>query len=308
MQNTNEESLLKEMREGRESANAAFVNFTDNYKNFTSHVFCFYEGEDGKYYNQRIKQNVGNDIVPIRVGGKKDTIKVWTRITSDRDYSNVSKMFFVDRDMDDSPSNINNDLYITPCYSIENLYVHPIVLCNILESEFSINCTHTDYNKCVETFNTLYCEFCEHMLEFNALVLLRKRKGLGNGRVSLSDIKTNQLLLITLDSVQKNDKYDALISQLKLQIDVEEHEVVEAMDEIRSKGNLGNLFRGKNQLAFFVKLITLLKQARKTDFFTTEHPKATIHVDSNALSSLSQYALTPDCLTSFISSHKIKNT
>lgn len=308
MINTNDTPLLDELRASRQSHTVAFSQFADNYRLHLTHIFCFYEGEDGKYYNQRIKQCIGDQIIPIRVGGKKDTLKVWNRITNNSDYLNVSKMFFVDRDMDDPPSNINNDLYITPCYSIENFYVDPVVLGNVLESEFTINCTHPDYNKCIETFCSLYSQFCDHMLEFNALVLLRKKKSMGNGTVSLGNIKTNQLMLITLEDVQKNTKYSSLISHLETQLSAEESEINEAMDEIRSKGDYKNLFRGKNQLDFFIKLINLLKQASKTDFYTFEHPKSTINVDSNALSSLSQYALTPNCLKCFISNHKIQDT
>ena len=45
-------------------------------------------------------------------------------IQSKHEYDSVITIFFVDRDMDFELEEYQNDkLYVTPCYSIENLYV-----------------------------------------------------------------------------------------------------------------------------------------------------------------------------------------
>lgn len=182
------EDLLSEMRDSRESANVAFIKFTDSHRYFKSHIFCFYEGEDGKYYNQRIKNVLGDNIIPIVSGNKRNTLKLWRKIKKDPTYKDITKMFFVDRDMDDIPDDADDDLFITPCYSIENFYVNKVTLKGILESEFSINKAENDYNRVVTLFEHMYSAFCNEMIEFNALVLLRKEKELNNGRVNLSQI------------------------------------------------------------------------------------------------------------------------
>lgn len=126
-------SVLDEMRESRGSSNVAFIEFTDHHDDFEDYVFCFYEGEDGKYYNQKIKDIIGENIITIKAGNKTEVLKAWRKIKADNNYSNVKKCFFVDRDMDDIPEDKDDDLYITPCYSIENLYVskkHSLIFCN----------------------------------------------------------------------------------------------------------------------------------------------------------------------------------
>lgn len=304
MQNTNEESLLNEMREGRESANAAFVNFTDNYKNFASHVFCFYEGEDGKYYNQRIKQLIGNPIIPIKAKNKSNTIRVWRKISKNQEYNDVQKMFFVDRDMDELPHDLDENLYITPCYSIENLYANIETFKNILEAEFSLNVTDPDFIKCVDLFEILFEKFCTQMIPFNALVLIRSEKKLNNGKVSLN-IKTRQVISISLGGIEKGNKYSD-IYKLQEDLEVTDQDLEFATQRIIESQEFIEKFRGKNQLDFLVEVLNLLK-SRKDDltFFSIKRDNITLNITSNRLSELSQYAKTPQCLKEFIIAHQI---
>lgn len=301
-------SLLTEMRESRESANVAYMTFCNNYRKFPNHIFCFYEGEDGKYYNQRIKSVVGNNIIPIKSGNKNNTLKVWNKINKDSTYNYIKKMFFVDKDMDELPSDIDDDLYVTPCYSIENLYVSTESFSNIIESEFSISKADDDYGKCIELFVDLYHQFCDLLIEFNALVLIRRNKNLGNGKVCLSAMKTTQMIKIELSGVAKGDKYDSLIGDLKEKLQVTDEEMQNAIKTIRTKGDYNIYFRGKNQLDFLVSLISLLKKANsEKTFFSEIRNCVSINLTSNRLSELSQYAKTPDCLTKFIQKHANKS-
>lgn len=302
----NQATQLDEMREARESSNVAFINFTDNHAKFSSHVFCFYEGEDGKYYNQRIKAILGNNIISIKTGNKKETLKVWRKIKIDSVYDKTRKMFFVDRDMDDIPEDKNGDLYITPCYSIENLYVNSQTFGAILQSEFSCDIIEPDYQKCINKFDELYKQFNNEMIEFNALVLLRKKKDLGNGKVSLSNIKTHQMIEISMDVIGKGCKYDEIINNLKTKLKTVDAELEDAINEIKAKGDYNNLFRGKNQLDFMVTFINILKQLHKEEkFFEKKQESVTINISGNRLSELSQYAILPNCLQAFVENHRI---
>lgn len=304
MKNTNETPLLNNMRESRKIANAAFINFTDNYNFFENHVFCFYEGEDGKYYNQRIKSLLGNSIIPIKAKNKANTIKVWRKIKQDSEYDHVKKMFFIDRDMDDLPEDIDGDLYTTPCYSIENFYCNINCFKNIIESEFSINCTEGDYVKCTDLFESLLNSFCREMILFNALVLIRNKKRLNDRKVSLK-INTRQVISITLDEVKQGDKYH-VITELQKELAATKNEVNNAIEHLKNTGDFTNNFRGKNQLDFMVEFLKLLK-IKKDDlsFFTIKRESITLNLSGNRLSELSQYASTPDCLNEFILNHKL---
>lgn len=300
-----ENSLLNEMRESRQNANVAFITFCNNYARYPKHVFCFFEGEDAKYYNQRISTVVGDDIISIKAGNKRNTLKAWRKISKDSIYDSISKMFFVDRDMDDLPEDLDGNLYVTPCYSIENLYVSKKVFAKIIQSEFSICKIDKDYEKCINLFDDLYQQFCDLMVEFNALVLIRKKKNLGEGKVCLSGINTKKMISINLSGISKGRKYDSIISDLKGKLQATDEELESAIETIRARNDHSNNFRGKNQLDFLVTLITLLKAAhRDKTFFEETKTSVSINLTDNRLSELSQYARTPDSLNSFLQNHK----
>jgi len=297
---------LDEMRDARGTANVAFINFVDCYDKFDNYVFCFYEGEDGKYYNQKIKGILGENIVTIKAGRKSEVLKVWRKIKANNCYNNIKKCFFVDRDMDEVPSDKNEDLYVTPCYSIENLYVSKKTLGSILQSEFSCDIYENDYDKCISKFIELLDKFNEQILEFNALVFIRQSKGLNNGRVQINNIKTTNIIEVTIAGVSQKTKYQECISRLKKDLNASDQDIERGMEELKSKGDYNNLFRGKNQLDFFVKFIEILKDLHnKEQFFEKKRTSVTINLSNNRLSELSQYADVPDCLIDFLEKHKI---
>lgn len=298
-------SLLNEMRDSRESANVAFITFCDYCAKYPDYAFCFFEGEDGKYYNQRIKAIIGDNIIPIKAGNKRNTLKAWRKISKDSTYASINKMFFVDRDMDDIPDGIDKNLYVTPCYSIENFYVSQDVFANIIQSEFSISKADKDYEKCISTFSDLYQQFCLLMIEFNALVLIRKNKNLGEDRVCLSKISTRKILDIKLSGISKGNKYDQIIDDLKNKLHATNEEINDAIKMINFKSDFSENFRGKNQLDFLVILISLLKVANNShSFFEEFRTSVSINLTNNRLSELSQYAKTPNCLVNFLKCHR----
>ena len=115
------EMTLEQMRAKRGISEVLFKKFTEAHEYFETHAFCFYEGEDGKYYNARVARYWGSNVITQVAGKKKEVLKVMQKIQSDPLYTNVCTMFFIDRDYDESLANTNNDLFETPCYSIENL-------------------------------------------------------------------------------------------------------------------------------------------------------------------------------------------
>lgn len=70
--------------------------FTEAHEHFETHAFCFYEGEDGKYYNARVARYWGSNIITQVAGKKKEVLKVMQKIQSDSLYTNVCTMFFID--------------------------------------------------------------------------------------------------------------------------------------------------------------------------------------------------------------------
>lgn len=301
---TNTKDQVKELRDKRQTANAVYMKFTEDWNDYTNYVFCFFEGEDAKYYNTRIKRYFAERFMTYTVGNKKEVIKLLRKLESDSLYEQVIKMFFVDRDADESLAGISSDLYETPCYSIENLYAQKECFEDIIQSEFGINRANKDFNKCVADFENRFIEFMEGMEEYNALIKLRRQKSDANSDVKFGDIKTTHLLNITIDGITKSHRYQEKIDNIKFVIGVTSEEVQKSVLELRNDGNAEMCYRGKNQLDFFCAFLKLLKELNdKGNYFSEKYNCVKLNLTSNRLSELSQYALTPKCLEKFLQEH-----
>lgn len=298
---------LEQMREERNTASSTFIKFVDCIKYFYTHVFCFYEGEDGKYYNSRIRQQFGDDTITFSVGNKKEVLKLLDRIKDAGMYDNVCTMFFVDRDYDVSIAGTNEDLFETPCYSIENLYVQKECLIKILQSEFGLNKMDEDCKKCLRDFELRETEFNERLLEFNSLVYLRRKKSDLNSDYSFGSIKTSHLVNVNVKKISRSAKYDEIINDIKDSLHFIDEEIEEAKTELMDKGSCSLNFRGKNQLDFFVEFINELKRLNSAGgYFSIKRTRIRINITANRLSELSQYASTPSSLIEFLEKHKNK--
>lgn len=296
---------LEKMRKERRTYESVYMKFVNSGKYYKSHAFCFYEGEDGKYYDSRIRQKFEDKFITFKVGNKKEVLKLLERITSTNLYDKVCTMFFIDRDYDVSKSDYNQDLFETPCYSIENFYVKHECLTNILQSEFGLNIVDEDYKKCLQDFKVREREFNESVLEFNALVFLRRQKSESNSNYSFSSLKTSRMIKVDVDKIVKANRYEETIKGIKEQLEIEQYEIENAKKELEEKGDYSNNFRGKNQLDFFVEFIKKLKQLNDDGgYFSVKYNNIHINLTSNRLSELSQYAVTPSELENFLERHK----
>lgn len=305
MGQNNRRETLDELRSGRDTASAAFMQFTDYKCYFPNHIFAFYEGEDGKYYNSRIKEIGNRNLIHIKANNKSKVLEVMKIIQSKHEYDSVTTIYFVDRDMDFELEEYKNDsLYVTPCYSIENLYVSSKAFGLILEDEFGLNVHDSDYQKYYSLFNRYYEEFNSLMTEFNALVLIRNEKGLNCGKVNIQKIKT-MTRLINLDIMSGlcySIHYQEEIDRLKEKLDITDQEVEGAKTRLTKYGNPSEAFRGKNQLDFFAKFINQLVE-NKDSLFKPIPTSVEINPYQNPLSDLSRYAITPPDLVAFIKKH-----
>lgn len=296
---------LEQMRKERGTYEAIYIQFVNSKKYFETYAFCFYEGEDGKYYNSRIRQKFGDKFLTYTVGNKKEVLKLFKRITSTNLYDDVCTMFFVDKDYDLSLSGKSEKLFETPCYSIENFYVQRECLKKILQSEFGLNEIDNDFQKCLADFEQRERDFNNEILEFNSLVYLRRKKSDSNSNCSFGSIKTSHMLKVNVNKVEKATKYDDTINDIKEKLQFEEKEIEKAKEELKAKGDFSMNFRGKNQLDFFVEFIRGLKKLNEDgEYFEIKHNNIHINVTSNRLSELSQYAVTPPILEEFLEKNK----
>lgn len=304
----NNESLsLETMREKRGTHGAIYIQFVNSRKYYTDYAFCFYEGEDGKYYDDRIRKKFNDKFIKYEVGNKKEVLKLLNKIRDADLYEDVCTMFFVDRDYDVSMAKKDEDLYETPCYSIENLYVQRDSFIKILKSEFGLNQIDEDFHKCLQDFEIRGNEFNNYILEFNALALLRRKKSDSNSNFSFSSVKTSHMVKVDVNFVTKAERYEETIENIKKNLEIKEFELEEVKKELLKNKELSLVFRGKNQMDFFVEFVMKLKELNRSGgYFKYKHNNIHINITSNRLSELSQYAITPPCLEKFISIHNNK--
>ena len=133
-------SRLNDLRAARESYVVKFREFVRLFTKDTTILFCFFEGEDVKYYGHRLEiLNHELKWAGINCGGKGVALKLKVLISENRSYFHARTVFFLDPDFDDVELlREEENVYITPCYSVENLYVNEVVFKRIMRSEFAL--------------------------------------------------------------------------------------------------------------------------------------------------------------------------
>lgn len=302
-------SRVEVLIDSRSNLSVKFMEFT----RIVSKDKCsiFFEGEDEKYYSIRIG-NIRPDLKwsGINSGGKTNVIKLRHKVREHPTYSKARCLFFVDADFDDNSELFKlNDLYVTPCYSVENLYISQDAFIRILSAEFGVN-DSTDNQRCFENaiavFNSTRLAYIDAIKGFNILIrelrLMEYRKELG-GRLNINNVKFESLVKVDIERVEKiydentpNSIFPELNSKIVVNLD-------------NSRTHFESLdgeywFRGKQNIEFFRIFIEKLKTDRcKKNSRKVFNEKGNVKLQiskGNCISELSQYADTPECLSEFL--------
>lgn len=302
-------SRVSTLIKARKQPSVKFMEFTRIIAK--NKVAFFFEGEDLKYYSVRIDA-IRPDLrwAGVDCGGKDKVLTLREDIKEHPDYYMSPCLFFVDSDFDDN-SEVEkfNDTYITPCYSIENLYISTNAFEKIMESEFKTSPSidnFLEFEKALEAYESTKESYLEKIRGFNYIIReLRclENKKVITGKLNLNDLPLKDLVSIDLGCVTKN--YDEnnphqLFSSINSNI---------TFDLKNSERYFSTLspelwFRGKQHLDFFrsflVKLINDRNAKNSRKVFTSKGKVKLNLTHGNCISELSQYADTPECLVSFL--------
>lgn len=302
-------SYAKNLRESREKASVAFHEFALNASKFRSHLFCFFEGEkgtDNPYYVPRIKTKF-SDQYPIRCGGKKHVLKVYDLIKAKAEYEKYKTAYFIDKDFDSSQAAVRPNLFETPCYSIENLYVSASVFSEILKNTLSITPGDAEYDKCMTLFCRLQGEYHNAVLLFNAwyslLIDMRNTNGINTG-VNLDDKLPDGFISFKLDHVEKKYTIET-IGALFPNAPKVDHAAIDERLEYFKSCDMCKVLRGKYELYFVTRFIDMLITDSKTKKCLIGVPINTsfgLLSNDQAISVFSGYAETPKKLLDYIDS------
>ncbi|MBP3817146.1 MAG: DUF4435 domain-containing protein [Butyrivibrio sp.] len=299
------------LREGRKRGTTAYMKFLSSYKDNKEKLFCFYEGEDSKYYELRWRENTTwdeDDIIFYPCDGKKGIMYVHSKLSNDERFNDIKITYFIDRDfvpLEKKP----DDVYETPCYSIENFYTTHKAFKRLLKSEFQINTIDPDFIMIYEDYKKRLKEFHENTLIFNAwLKCIRmnesesevERVSVTNFKIShcLNDVKIDEQITLKIDNW--TDYIKTNFPDAKQFEDFEIEECAKSISE--NESCMQQMFRGKFEIEFLGLIIKDLYEKYKNNLYFNDKPKRVYirQPGKEVLSTYSQFADTPQTLIEFM--------
>jgi hypothetical protein len=119
-----------------------------------------------------------------------------------------------------------------------------------------------------------------------------------------SDVKTSHLAQIEIDHVIKGKRHDEKINTLISKLSADAEQLVKLEEELYLERAPNLVFRGKNQLDFMVSFLMKLRDLNHAGgYFSEKLKRVYLDLTDNRLSELSQYAITPPELSSFLERH-----
>lgn len=293
----------------RDEISVKFKQFMDIIK--VSKTPMVFEGEDGKYYTSKIDNFFSKPWDSIDAGGKSKVLKLREKVKSNPTYKNKLALYFVDADFSDNVNIMNEeDIYITPCYSVENFYFSENLIEKVLRDEFKVSPSNEekeDFDKAIQTFRILKSQYLDAITSFNELIYfirtVYQKNNPNKTRLNINNVKFTDLVKISLTKVSKI--YDES-NPRNIFKDLEDNVVIDF--EVGKKFFDGKdntkAFRGKQNLEFIRTFLECLKKDRvcatNRELFTKKAGVKLGLSKENCLSELSQYADTPNCLRNFL--------
>ncbi len=299
---------LQQAREARERAVVAFAKFTKDANSFCDKFFCFFEGEDYKYYRERIEAHSHysfENIIHYNCSGRSEVLRAFRLIEQKAEYASIKTAFFIDRDYIPE-QNLPHNVYQTPCYAIENFYTSVASFKRMLNEEFGISTTDNDYVKCVKDYEERQHDFHERTLVLNAWLRFQREEEQRTHQycIDLRAFKLQQLFTcISIEKVECNCAIDIpKVISLFPQSHAFQQEIFDKIVEEYQKADGHIYFRGKFEMLLYQRIVLDLREKNRLNtYFSEKRPCVYIDPNINALSSLSKYADTPTCLIEFLS-------
>lgn len=297
------------MREKRGSLAVDLMRLIKKINTYDNSIICVFEGEDAKYYGSRIDFIISDiERKNISCKGKGNVIRLRDNIARNAEISKAHILFFVDADFDRTPSTSNT--YVTPCYSVENLYAQSIVLSKIITDELGL--THLQDDEIISAILNEYEVFQRYsddaLCELNAWIYYINTH-YPDETLNLNSFKLEQFLLVKEAPPKKNYNKDDLPKIFNIKKDINDPLYQESLEVIRSSV-LHERCRGKFRIECFrLFLENLFNNARDSvGHFDGKKIKPKLNLTKqNILSDLSQYAITPACLRRFLTTFITNN-
>jgi hypothetical protein len=298
--------LIHTLRRSRDVYSEKLRQLLTLYQKYPRALYCVFEGEDAKYYGIRIDALVGvEDRRHIPCRGKEDVLKLYERVAQDERLAQHNILFFIDHDFDGVRGYQRRaNLYVTPCYSVENFYIGENALRKIFIAEYGVEnfSSNDELDTLLRRYSRLLTALAESLTTLNAWIVLQREKEGPSSKLNLSNKKLADFVRISLDEVEQRYNREDLVTLFPEAVAISDEELQEKERELQAV-NRACSFRGK----YFVEFLRVFLQMLKNDSgnaaptYFKEKKKVKLNLSkANILSELSQYADTPDCLKDFL--------
>jgi hypothetical protein len=296
--------LLDIMNDESEELETIFTLYTLSKKENNDIVYCFFEGEDYKYYCSRIRTFLDKDkkIKIFDCHGKSNVLTIYGMIKDKTKDVGTKNLFFIDKDFDRFITQ-NDEIYTTPYYAIENFYITDEAIEDFFMGELKISesCNEKDKKDFISGITFYKNErekFINKIILLNVWYSTQQNKGKLNANTSfpnLEKLKTLKNIKFPITIKFLEDNTPNYIEVSMLEIEGEKTRLLK--DPIKN-------FRGKYFIEFLYDvLITLTSCKAKNQKIFSKTRKVSFTIGkSNIISLLSQYAETPQCLTKYLQS------
>lgn len=307
-------SLLEKLKNAVNTEHVAYTKFVNTYsKKDKDILYCFFEGyEDKRYYGIRIKFTAQKEFKDFTCIGKSNVIKIQKLIKDKIEYNDAKTLYFIDKDYSDDK--IEENIYVTPCYSIENLYSSEYTLKEVLKSEFNISEGDEDFSNVLKLYRNLQNEYHEQLLFFNAWLSCQYDiKKLHNISTYL---KIDDIVKKYFESILNNDIslrahiFDDLNNIVKLEelfknspkiTDIKLSKKIELFRSVSYDKGCG--FRGKFELKLLVAFLQKIKEEagkKSSAIFKNKYKCTLVFNFESIISTLAKDSYTPKCLNAFL--------
>ena len=302
------------LRNARNTYAVAWREFINHLAKSPKSLFCFFEGEDNRYFIGRISPLLADDsrVKPVDCGGKGAVMKI-NDLWFQRFHGNAGSpkcLFFLDRDFDCKGAlSIYPPVYVTPTYSIENFFVTDASANQILVNEFKVT-GEEEIDACdaLSFFEEMLRQFLDAANELNAWIFLQRKYELHDPqghRCHLNGVTFSKLFRVKPNGVQKLYTHATLEALFPEARPIAPDELAR-YDNWFSKTDRRKVFRGKYLIEFLKEVLQILRDDRgnKAPTYFDKKGKVTLNLASgNLVSALSQYADTPVCLKRFLAAN-----
>ena len=289
--------VMRDKADSKATIITKFILHRNDYNN----VFVFYEGtDDSKFYFQYIKNflcKFKKKYQNFICKSKENVIEIHKKILElDKDATTI---FFVDRDYDIN-ENVHEDIYVSPTYSIVNLYVPDQAIDNFLIHEMGISFDDSndnmDFKKAFSFLVDKRNKMIEDILFGNACYSLQRKKML-----EINCIESGFNALKTFDEIKEIKTLNDFNNKMQYML-IEEEEV--EVEYNRLKESPERLIRGKYLLEKMPKCINEICSimCEKNNGFSKKRKMRIVTSEKTLLRDLSIYAELPDDLEPYLES------